>query len=31
MGIPAEIKALCDFVRETAYGIHVFHGHGHLE
>jgi GxxExxY protein len=22
---------LCDFVRETAYAIHQFHGHGHLE
>ena len=22
---------LCDLVRETAYAIHVFHGHGHLE
>jgi GxxExxY protein len=25
------IKALCDHVRETAYAIHVYHGHGHLE
>lgn len=25
------IKALCDQVRETAYAIHVYHGHGHLE
>jgi len=25
------IKALCDQVRQTAYDIHVFHGHGHLE
>ena len=25
------IKALCDRVRETAYAIHVYHGHGHLE
>ena len=22
---------LCDIVRETAYAIHVYHGHGHLE
>jgi len=25
------INALCDAVRETAYAIHVFHGHGHME
>ncbi|MFZ4683031.1 MAG: GxxExxY protein [Terrimicrobiaceae bacterium] len=25
------IKELCDVVRETAYSIHCFHGHGHLE
>jgi GxxExxY protein len=25
------INQLCDTVRETAYNIHVFHGHGHLE
>lgn len=25
------INQLCDVVRETAYSIHVFHGHGHLE
>ena len=25
------IKELCDFVRETAYAIHLYHGHGHLE
>jgi GxxExxY protein len=25
------IKELCDIVRETAYDIHVYHGHGHLE
>ncbi|TXT19382.1 MAG: hypothetical protein FD138_4345 [Planctomycetota bacterium] len=25
------IKELCDLVRETAYAIHIFHGHGHLE
>lgn len=26
-----DIMALCDLVRETAYAIHVYHGHGHLE
>ena len=26
-----EIKTLCDCVRQTAYDIHVYHGHGHLE
>ena len=26
-----DIVQLCDQVRETAYAIHVFHGHGHLE
>jgi GxxExxY protein len=25
------IFELCDLVRETAYAIHVYHGHGHLE
>jgi GxxExxY protein len=25
------IYELCDIVRETAYAIHTFHGHGHLE
>ena len=25
------ILNLCDAVRQTAYDIHVFHGHGHLE
>ena len=25
------IKELCEFVRETAYAIHLYHGHGHLE
>jgi len=29
--IPDDIRELCDFVRETSYAIHVFHGHGHLE
>ena len=27
----AEAMALCDKVRETAFAIHVYHGHGHLE
>ena len=26
-----DIKALCDIVRQIAYDIHVYHGHGHLE
>ena len=26
-----DINTICDTVRETAYAIHVFHGHGHLE
>lgn len=25
------IRKLCDQVRETAYAVHVYHGHGHLE
>jgi len=25
------IKELCDRVRQTAYDIHVYHAHGHLE
>ena len=25
------INELCDAVRETAYAIHLYHGHGHLE
>lgn len=25
------IKQLCDAVRETAYAIHLCHGHGHME
>ena len=25
------IQKLCDEVRQTAYEIHVYHGHGHLE
>ena len=27
----AEIKALCDRVRQTAYDVHLYLGHGHLE
>jgi GxxExxY protein len=26
-----EIKVLSDQIRQTAYDIHVYHGHGHLE
>ena len=26
-----DVKNLCDQVRQTAYDIHVYHGHGHLE
>ena len=26
-----DIKALCDQVRQTAFDIHAYHGHGHLE
>lgn len=25
------VRALCDQVRQTAYEIHIYHGHGHLE
>ena len=25
------INSLCDFIRETSYKVHLFHGHGHLE
>lgn len=25
------MKELCDRVRETAYAVHLYHGHGHLE
>jgi GxxExxY protein len=25
------INELCDIVRQTAYSIHIYHGHGHLE
>ena len=26
-----DIKTLCDQIRQIAYDIHVYHGHGHLE
>jgi GxxExxY protein len=26
-----DIKNLCDQIRQTAYEIHAYHGHGHLE
>ena len=26
-----DIMALCDTVRQTAYNIHVYHAHGHVE
>ena len=26
-----EMKVLCDDVRQLAYDIHVYHGHGHME
>ena len=25
------VNELCDVVRETAFAIHIYHGHGHLE
>jgi GxxExxY protein len=27
----SETRTICDVVRNVAYAIHVFHGHGHLE
>jgi GxxExxY protein len=30
-GTNVDIKSLCDFVRQTAYEVHAYHGHGHLE
>jgi GxxExxY protein len=30
-GVGMDIKTLCDFVRQTAYEIHKFHGNGYLE
>lgn len=26
-----DVRSICDQVRQTAYDIHVYHGHGHLE
>lgn len=26
-----DVKALCDRIRQIAFDIHVYHGHGHLE
>lgn len=26
-----DVRALCDQARQTAYEIHIYHGHGHLE
>jgi GxxExxY protein len=26
-----DIKTLCDQIRQVAFAIHVYHGHGHLE
>ena len=26
-----DLNELCDMVRQTAYAIHCYHGHGHLE
>ena len=26
-----DIRGLCNQVRQTAYEIHIYHGHGHLE
>lgn len=25
------VMELCDAIREIAYAIHLYHGHGHLE
>ncbi len=30
-GIVMDIKPLCEQVRQTAFEIHVYHAHGHLE
>jgi GxxExxY protein len=27
----SEIKAFCNTIRQTSWGIHAYHGHGHLE
>ena len=29
--LPADIFRLCDHVRETAFALHCYHRHGHLE
>jgi len=29
--VTPELKALCDQIRETAFAIHCYHRHGHLE
>jgi GxxExxY protein len=29
--VPFAFTALCDLIRQTAYDIHVYHAHGHLE
>ena len=26
-----EAKVVCDRIRQIAFDIHVYHGHGHLE
>ena len=31
MGVTRDIKSLCDQIRQIAFAIHVYHGHGHLE
>ncbi|NCC53193.1 MAG: hypothetical protein EOM20_18545 [Spartobacteria bacterium] len=31
MMVENKVKDLCDRIRQTAYDIHVYHGHGHLE
>jgi GxxExxY protein len=31
LSLGMKINDLCDKVRETAYAIHLYHGHGHLE
>lgn len=29
--MPDDLTILCDRVRQTAFAIHAYHGHGHLE
>ncbi len=31
MGVTRDIKSLCDQIRQIAFAIHVYPGHGHLE